>query len=216
MATRTGRVEKRIHLEQPMQISSLQKPGSTDLPEKMTIENVSTDGVRVLTKRVLPPQERLLVSSLMGSEEPIPARVVYCQPLAEGVFGVGLQFERSGNGSKTVLPTWQRWITRWREWVSRQGAKTTFTRSIQLWREVRMRRILVGVLTGILLTEASLAQDSAQAQASDSLSRSNSVSTEESCAQVKFDTSPAGKGEHWQCAQFQLPPRWAASCSEMR
>jgi hypothetical protein len=77
-----------------MQISGLQKPGSTDLPEKTTTENVSTNGVRVLTKRALPPQERLLVTSLIGGEEPIPARVVYCQPLSEGVFGVGLQFEK--------------------------------------------------------------------------------------------------------------------------
>ena len=94
MATRTGRVEKRVHLEVPMQIFGLQKPGFTDLPEKTTTENISTHGVRVLTKRALPPQERLLVTSLNGSEEPMPARVVYCQPLAEGVFGVGLQFEQ--------------------------------------------------------------------------------------------------------------------------
>lgn len=94
MATRTGRVEKRIHREVPMQISSLQERGSRDLSEKTTTENISTHGVRVLTKRALPPQERLLVTSLNGSEEPIPARVVYCQPLAEGVFGVGLQLEK--------------------------------------------------------------------------------------------------------------------------
>jgi hypothetical protein len=42
----------------------------------------------------LPPQERLLVTSLVGSGEPKPARVVYCQHLGEGVFGVGLQFEK--------------------------------------------------------------------------------------------------------------------------
>src|SRR5260221_10581881 len=93
MDTRTGRVEKRIHLEVTLQISGLQKPGLADLPEKMTTENVSAHGVRVLTKRALPPQERLLVASPISNEEPIPARVVYCQPLAEGVFGVGLQFE---------------------------------------------------------------------------------------------------------------------------
>jgi hypothetical protein len=52
-----------------------------------------------------------------------------------------------------------------------------------------MRRILVSVLTGILLTGVSLAQESAQAQASESVSQSNSVSTEKSRAQVKSDTS---------------------------
>jgi PilZ domain-containing protein len=100
MATQTGRVEKRIRLEVPMQISRLQTPGFTDLTEKTTTGNVSTHGVRVLTKRALPPQERLLVTSPISSEEPIRARVVYCQPLAEGVFGVGLQFEK---GQATAL-----------------------------------------------------------------------------------------------------------------
>jgi hypothetical protein len=52
-----------------------------------------------------------------------------------------------------------------------------------------MRRIFVSVLTGILLTGVSLAQESAQAQASESVSQSNSVSTEKSRAQVKSDTS---------------------------
>jgi hypothetical protein len=94
MSVQTGRVEKRIRLEVPVQISRLETPGITDLPEKTTTGNVSTHGIRVLTKRALPPQERLLVTSPIGSEEPIRARVVYCQPLAEGVFGVGLQFEK--------------------------------------------------------------------------------------------------------------------------
>jgi len=120
MATRTGRVEKRIRLEVPMEISSLQKLDPTDPAEKTTAENVSARGVRVLTKHAWSPQERLLVTSLtspIGNERSMPARVVYCQPLAEGVFGVGLQFEKGkGNDFTTVLPTWQRRITRWREW----------------------------------------------------------------------------------------------------
>ena len=100
MATRTGRVEKRIPLEVPMQISRLQKPDPTDFAEKTTTENVSTHGLRVLTRHAILPQERLLVTSVSGSEEPKPARVVYCQPLAEGVFGVGLHFEK---GQETLV-----------------------------------------------------------------------------------------------------------------
>jgi hypothetical protein len=49
------------------------------------------------------------------------------------------------------------------------------------------RRILVSVLTGILLTGASLAQDSAQAQGRESVSQSNCVSTEEFAARVQSD-----------------------------
>ena len=97
MATWTGRVEKRIPLELPLQISGLKSLGLADLIEKTTgtTENVSTHGVRILTKRALLPQERLLVTSLIVREEPIPARVVYCEPLAGGVFAVGLQLQKA-------------------------------------------------------------------------------------------------------------------------
>lgn len=95
MATWLGRVEKRIPLEVTMQISDLQKSGFANVAEEATTENVSTHGARVLVRRALPPQEWLLVSSLIRSEAPISAQVVYCQRLAEGVFGVGLQFEKS-------------------------------------------------------------------------------------------------------------------------
>jgi PilZ domain len=96
MATRTGRVEKRIPREMAVQISRVLSLGPAELIEKATTENVSTHGVRVLVKRALVPQERLLVISLsLGGEELIPARVVYSQPLADGLFGVGLQFEKA-------------------------------------------------------------------------------------------------------------------------
>jgi len=94
MASQTGRVEKRINREVPMRISRVQKPGSTDLVEHTTTENISSHGARVLISRALPPHEQLLVTSLNGNEEAKPARVVYCQPLTEGVFGVGLQFKK--------------------------------------------------------------------------------------------------------------------------
>jgi hypothetical protein len=105
MASQTGRAEKRIHWEVPMRISRLQKPGPTALVENTTTENVSPNGARVLISRALPPQERLLVTSLIGNDEAKLARVVYCEPLAEGVFGVGLQFEKGKQRLKTVLPT---------------------------------------------------------------------------------------------------------------
>jgi hypothetical protein len=93
MATRIGRVEKRIRLEVPMQISGLQKRPSADLTEKTITENVSTHGARVVNRHPLSPHERLLVSSHSGRGIRTSALVVYCQPLANGLFGVGLQFQ---------------------------------------------------------------------------------------------------------------------------
>ena len=52
-----------------------------------------------------------------------------------------------------------------------------------------MRRILVSVLTGILLTEASLGQGAARTRAGEAVSQSNSVSAEQPRAPVRLDTS---------------------------
>jgi len=93
MVTEAGRVEKRTHLKMPVQISRGQSPDLADLIENTTTENVSSRGVRVLTRRALQPREWLWVTSVVGGEMPKPAQVVYCQPVAGELFGVGLQFQ---------------------------------------------------------------------------------------------------------------------------
>jgi hypothetical protein len=93
MATETGRVEKRSYRKIPVQISRVQSLGLTEFIENTTTENVTSRGVRVLTKRALRPEERILVTPLVGGEVPVLAQVVYCQPLAGERFGVGLQFK---------------------------------------------------------------------------------------------------------------------------
>jgi len=92
MATGTGRGEKRVDLRMPVQIFKVQGHGFTDTTEKTTTENVSSRGARVLTRQTLQPQEQLSVT-LLGGQVPTLARVIYSQPLAGKLFGVGLQFE---------------------------------------------------------------------------------------------------------------------------
>jgi len=53
-------------------------------------ENVSLRGARVLTNQPWQPNERVTVRSLLGSLRS-KARVVYCQPLPEGSFAIGLE-----------------------------------------------------------------------------------------------------------------------------
>jgi len=93
MATGAGRVEKRTHLKMPVQISRGQSPDLAEFIENTTTENVCSRGVRVLTRRALQPREWLWVTPVVGSEMPKPAQVVYCQPVAGELFGVGLQFQ---------------------------------------------------------------------------------------------------------------------------
>src|SRR5260370_22693880 len=100
MAARSGRLEKRIRLAVPVQISSLVDPSAT---EQITTENVCSLGIRILTERARDLNERLMISTFVGDLRTL-ARVVYCQRLPDGRFGVGLQFQgQAGNWSRGSL-----------------------------------------------------------------------------------------------------------------
>ena len=89
MPARSGRLEKRIRLAVPVQISSPLEPAAT---ERTTTENVCSLGIRILTQRARDLNERLMICSLVGDLRTL-ARVVYCQRLPDGRFGVGLRFQ---------------------------------------------------------------------------------------------------------------------------
>src|ERR1700704_5595462 len=89
MSAGSGRLEKRIRLAVPVEIASPQNPSAA---ERTITENVCSLGIRVLTQRAKDLNERLVISSLMGDLRTL-ARVVYCQRLPDGRFGVGLQFQ---------------------------------------------------------------------------------------------------------------------------
>src|SRR5258708_38087282 len=55
-------------------------------------QNVCSLGIRVLTQRARELNERLWVNSPDGHLRTL-ARVVYCQRLPDGRFGIGLQFQ---------------------------------------------------------------------------------------------------------------------------
>jgi hypothetical protein len=89
MPGRSGRLEKRIRLAVPVEIASLQYASAN---ERTTTENVCSLGIRVLTQHARELNERLMIKSLAGDLRTL-ARVVYCQRLPDGHFGVGLQFQ---------------------------------------------------------------------------------------------------------------------------
>ena len=100
MPVRSGRLEKRIRLAVPMQISSVLDPTAT---EETTTENVCSLGIRILTQRARELNERLWVKSLDEDLRNL-ARVVYCQRLPDGRFGIGLQFQgQAVNWSRNSL-----------------------------------------------------------------------------------------------------------------
>lgn len=97
MSVRSGRLEKRIRLAVPLHVSSLENLSKT---ERATTENVCSLGARVLTLRPKEAQERLMIRSSVGDLRAL-ARVVYCQRLNDGRFGVGLELQ----GAAVSWPT---------------------------------------------------------------------------------------------------------------
>jgi hypothetical protein len=87
---RSGRFEKRTQLVIPVRISSLQEPTVT---ERTVTENICSLGIRVLASIPRELNERLLINSADGDLQ-TQARVVYCQPLSDGQFALGLKFPK--------------------------------------------------------------------------------------------------------------------------
>lgn len=82
------RIEKRVPVELPVYLASLREPRPA---EKTRTENVSPHGARVVTKRPWQPNEEPLITSDAGTPQ-LYVRVVYCRPVSNGLFRIGLEF----------------------------------------------------------------------------------------------------------------------------
>jgi hypothetical protein len=86
--TLEGRIEKRVPLAVPVYLVPAEDQLSA---EKAITVNVSAHGARVVTKRQWQAEERPWLTAL-SSELRLQAKVVYCQPLTDRRFCVGLKF----------------------------------------------------------------------------------------------------------------------------
>jgi hypothetical protein len=73
----------------PVEMCSVQDQSAL---ERATTENVCSVGARVLTRKPKERNERLMVRTVLGNFW-TAARVVYCQRLSDGRFGVGIQLQ---------------------------------------------------------------------------------------------------------------------------
>jgi hypothetical protein len=89
MTSTEGRIEKRLRLSVPLELSKLQDPSGAD---RTVTENVCSVGARVLSRRAVEPNERMVVRFLEVNLR-TEARVVYCERLSDGRFCLGLQFQ---------------------------------------------------------------------------------------------------------------------------
>ncbi len=60
--------------------------------ESATTQNASPHGLRLLVSRNLEPNQRVVVTSLTSNVR-AHGRVVYCERLGEGSWGIGLRFQ---------------------------------------------------------------------------------------------------------------------------
>jgi hypothetical protein len=81
-----GRSEKRIPKTVSVEVRLVDEP---TVKERPLTENVSAHGVRVLAKRRFRPKQQAIVIS--PNDVRSPAKVVYCELVAENMFAVGLQ-----------------------------------------------------------------------------------------------------------------------------
>ena len=83
-----GRNEKRVPMAIPVCLVVAEKLLVAD--QAITV-NVSPHGARVLTRRRWQPEQQPQLASNSG-ELRARAKIVYCEPLTDGQFCVGLQF----------------------------------------------------------------------------------------------------------------------------
>jgi len=87
MQTAAHRAEERVPIKVVVDMASL----DIRLPAQEGVtENVSARGARVVTSKPWHSDDRLNVRSLLGDFRS-RARVVYCEPLKNGCYAVGLQ-----------------------------------------------------------------------------------------------------------------------------
>jgi hypothetical protein len=84
-----GRREKRAPMTTPVCLAAAEE---LLFAERAITVNVSPHGARVVTKRRWQAEERPWLVSL-SREFRVRARVIYCQPLTDGHFCVGLGFQ---------------------------------------------------------------------------------------------------------------------------
>src|SRR5882762_1787703 len=98
-----GRVEKRVPVTVPIYITVR---GASNPAERTLTENVNPHGVRVMTRQPIRTGERPIVC-VLSNECESRGRIVYCQPLPNARYCVGMEFPESSviwSRSITLIP----------------------------------------------------------------------------------------------------------------
>ena len=89
--TLSGRMERRLPIIIMVRLAQTERAG-TDEEEKTYTDNVSTHGARVFSRRSWQPGDQVMVTPV-NQESATCGKVVYCQRLADGRYGIGVTFQ---------------------------------------------------------------------------------------------------------------------------
>jgi hypothetical protein len=87
-----GRIERRIAMGFVAKIEKTSDPSST---ETVWIDNVSSQGARMLARQSRPTNDLLILSSSRAGFQRVAAKVIYCQHFPNGVVAIGVEFDGS-------------------------------------------------------------------------------------------------------------------------
>jgi PilZ domain len=94
-----GRIEKRATVKVPVRLVPVGNARIVEIVETTTTVNISRHGARLLTGRRWRPGEQLALTLPSGVFQRY-GRVIYCRPLTDGQFCVGLEFDASIRAEK--------------------------------------------------------------------------------------------------------------------
>jgi hypothetical protein len=91
----TGRNERRIAVHVP---ARLEIPGDPIIVERVSLENISVSGARIVAKRHCQIHDRVVFCDMDGGFR-VEGEVVYCRPLIDGQCAIGLRFDEAVRGN---------------------------------------------------------------------------------------------------------------------
>jgi hypothetical protein len=86
----SGRAERRLPIILVVRLVHCE-PAPAVAEEKTYTDNISPHGVRLFSKHTWQPGDSVRVTPL--SDESVCGKVVYCQKLLDGSYGIGVQFQ---------------------------------------------------------------------------------------------------------------------------
>lgn len=72
----------------------LEIPGDPLVVERVSLENISVTGARIVAKRYCQIHDRVTFCDMDGAFR-VDAQVVYCRPLEDGQCAIGLKFDEA-------------------------------------------------------------------------------------------------------------------------